>query len=401
MPPNIIVIAIDRLGAGWLGPYGNTWVETPALNQFAAESTLCEFMLSDSCELSALYRSYLSGVPAWRIAEVTGPSLPQLAKDAGYETRLVTDAAEVAHHPLVDAFEQADLLTWKQPARTADEPNKTRLADVFSAAREILTESALSESARPKFLWIHAAAMNSAWDAPYELREHMTAEGDPEPLQFVAPPAVQLAKGYDPDELLGIVQAHAAEVMAIDENLATLLAAIDTACDPAETMIVVTSPRGYALGEHLRVGSMGDALRGELLQVPLLVRYPQVVGRLIRLTGLHQPIDLYSLVGQAFQAEEPVRLETLSYDVVVASAASELALRTRHWFYREDGPGEDRRSELYTKPDDRWEVNEISRRAADVTAAFAEFADGLRAQRNLPGLLKLPELPDVLSVARR
>ena len=46
-----IILVVDRLGAGHLGPYGNTWVETPALNRLAAESVLFELAITDSPQL--------------------------------------------------------------------------------------------------------------------------------------------------------------------------------------------------------------------------------------------------------------------------------------------------------------------------------------------------------------
>lgn len=394
--PHIIVIAVDRLGCGWLGPYGNTWVETPALNRLAAESALCEFAISDSYDLVAVYRSYLSEVPAWRVTDTTGSTLPQLARAADYESHFITDASDVAHHPLVEAFEQVDLLTWTRPPRTAAESNKTRLAEVFSAAGE-----SLGATGKPKFLWIHAAAMNAVWDAPRELRERVAAEDDPAPLDLVTPPSLILAKNYDPDEQFGIVQAYAAEVMSLDANLAALLKAIDNAYDPANTLLIFTSPRGYALGEHLGVGLAGDALRGEVLHVPLLVRSPGRAGKLTRLAGLRQPSDVYSLIRHSFQSNPTVRLESLTYEVIAASAKDELALRTAHWFYRRSGAGDERRAELYAKPDDRWEVNEVSQRASDVVEAFGELADWIEANRALPDSPALPPLPDAIAGARR
>lgn len=61
---NAVVIVIDRLGAGFLGPYGNTWIDTPAMNQLASESLLFEYATADSSDLNLLYRAYWSGVHA-------------------------------------------------------------------------------------------------------------------------------------------------------------------------------------------------------------------------------------------------------------------------------------------------------------------------------------------------
>jgi arylsulfatase A-like enzyme len=233
------------------------------------------------------------------------------------------------------------------------------------------------------------------------LRERVAAEDDPQPQDFVAPPSLELPRDYDPDFVLGIVQAYAAEIMAFDENLGTLLATLDALCDPANTLLILTSPRGYALGEHLRVGAAGDALRGELLQVPLLVRFPDRATRLTRLGGLHQPSDVHSLIAGAIQSHQLISLESIVHEIVPASAPEETSLRTAHWFYRQSGAGENCLKELYAKPDDRWEVNEVSQRATEVVGAFEEFVQWLQANRGLPDSPALPPLPEILIAARR
>ena len=55
---NAVIVVIDRLGAGFLGPYGATWLDTPALNRLASQSLLIEHPLSDSPELVQVYRSF-------------------------------------------------------------------------------------------------------------------------------------------------------------------------------------------------------------------------------------------------------------------------------------------------------------------------------------------------------
>ena len=83
-----------------------------------------------------------------------------------------------------------------------------------------------------------------------------------------------LDEEFDPDELLGFVHAYAGQVALVDMCLGMLLAALDEHPLAGETLLVVTSPRGYPLGEHRRVGPCDEALYGELLHVPLLVRFP-------------------------------------------------------------------------------------------------------------------------------
>ena len=58
---NVVVVTIDRLGAGYLGPYGNTWIETPSFNRLASRSLLLETTIAASPELASTFHSYWSG----------------------------------------------------------------------------------------------------------------------------------------------------------------------------------------------------------------------------------------------------------------------------------------------------------------------------------------------------
>ena len=57
---HVVVFVIDRLGASWLGPYGNTWLETPHFNRLAAESLVCETAIADSSDLAPVSYTHLT-----------------------------------------------------------------------------------------------------------------------------------------------------------------------------------------------------------------------------------------------------------------------------------------------------------------------------------------------------
>jgi len=86
-----VVVVIDRLGAGWLGPYGNTWLDTPHFNHLAAQSALVETVIAESPDLAMAYRAYWTGRHAMRPESDIAPTLPQLATAAGAQSHLVTD----------------------------------------------------------------------------------------------------------------------------------------------------------------------------------------------------------------------------------------------------------------------------------------------------------------------
>ena len=395
-----ILLTIDRLGAGFIGPYGNTWIETPEFNRLASQSLLCETAISDSPLLDVVFRSYWTGRHAACSANSDAPSLLSRANAAGVRTILLTDDAALAEHPLAAEFSERIAVPVDDVARAAAEIEDTQLARLFQAAI-----GALGELKPPFLLWIHSRGMAGEWDAPAEHRNQFAGEDDPLPGDFTAPPEMRLANDADPDELLKIAHAYAAQVTVVDLCLGALLDAIDEQPFSARTLLAVTSPRGYPLGEHGRVGACDHALYAELLQVPLLVRMPGGFGALQRTQAIVQPADLFDLVVEAIglNAKSTGLLTAVLHDqahaggnIAVALAPQQRAIRTPAWFLREEQVEGETRRELFAKPDDRWEVNEVASRGGEAVDLLVESIDRFLAAAESGTLHELPPLPEPL-----
>ena len=394
---SVIVVSIDRLGAPFLGPYGNTWIETPHFNRLASRSFLFEFPVAETVDLQLAYRSYWYGAHALASTLLPGGThLPGLLADRGMPTALVTDEPLLAEHDLAAAFGEQIILPPSSPSSPAGDETQTEMARLFATATDWL------QQARPPFLlWLHSRGMSGPWDAPLELRNQFADEDDPPPPDLVDPPNRQLAPGFDPDEILGITQAYAGQVILADICLGALLAAVDSVDD---TLLIVTSPRGFALGEHLAVGSCGDALFGETLAVPLLVRLPRDEAATQRSDALVQNSDLFATFADWFSLSADsslpwgesllplIRGEASQRQLVCSSLGNERSIRTPAWFLRQSSAGR----QLYAKPDDRWEVNDVADRCGDIAErlqqALAAFETAVAANRRT----ELPKLDEVL-----
>ncbi|MDZ7617295.1 MAG: sulfatase, partial [Patescibacteria group bacterium] len=55
---NIICLVLDCLHSGFLGPYGNMWIETPAFDRLASQAFTFDASLVDSPRLDRLCDSY-------------------------------------------------------------------------------------------------------------------------------------------------------------------------------------------------------------------------------------------------------------------------------------------------------------------------------------------------------
>jgi arylsulfatase A-like enzyme len=150
---------------------------------------------------------------------------------------------------------------------------------------------------------------------------------------------------------------------------------------------IVTSHFGQALGEHGIVGPHRPWLHSELVHVPLLVRLPNAEQAGRRVTGFTQPPDLAptlrSLLGLPHEGDAQnllplMRGETESARECAVSqwevnGFGESAIRTHEWALLVPAGDDSRKPQLFTKPDDRHEVN-------DLYSRNVERADELEAQ---------------------
>jgi arylsulfatase A-like enzyme len=393
---NAIILAVDRLHAGYLGCYGNTWIATPEFNRLAAESFLFEQATIDSPQLTEIYESYWLGSHALeRRGPRTqgGPSLAELLKQAGVAMTLISDEPAISRHPLSAAF--GEVIPLDAPvgtsAETAADVAETRLASFFAVASDWL-----ASAQRPFCLWLHAQSLGAIWDAPLEFRRQYADEDEPAPPDFAEPPCRELPADYDPDELLGVCQAYAGQVSLLDLSLGGFLEAFRASPAAAETLFAVTSPRGFPLGEHRRIGPANESLYGELVRVPWLVRLPDEGGAMDRSQALVQPADLFATLldwwkiadkaprvfGQSLLPLVRGERETLRDRACITGARGQRAIRTPAWYLSLTPVANDEEHhpqvELYAKPDDRWEVNDVEDRCSETAdllqAALADFA---------------------------
>ncbi|MCI0357260.1 MAG: sulfatase-like hydrolase/transferase [Planctomycetaceae bacterium] len=401
-----IVVVIDRLGARYLGPYGNTWLDTPQFNRLASQSLLCETALADSPDLALAYRAWWTGRHVLETAITPQSLLPHAARQAGLSTVLVTDEPLVAELPGAASFAERIVLPAEPVSRAADEFELAGLGKLFLAAIE-----RLRSASEPALVWIHSRGMAGPWDAPSALRQQFADEDDPAAPDFVDPPRTS-KHADDPDVLLGYVHAYAGQVALVDACLGSLLDALDDSTLREEALLAVTSPRGYPLGEHSGIG--GNDLYGELLEVPLWLRLPGGVGALARTQRLVQPCDLAatliqwldlppqsaggfatSLLPIVYGEDMPPR------ELAAASGREEWAVRSPAWLLRSAVVDDEVYRKLFAKPDDRWEVNEVASRCGEVVeqlaAASAQFSHAAAAGT----LASLPPLPEILTDTRR
>lgn len=398
-----IVFSLDRLSPAFLGPYGNTWLETPAFNKLADESLLAQQMLADSPDLELLFQSLWQGTHAAMPTELRqqAPSLPSQLAEKGITATLISDDSSVTGWAEQHGFDEVCHLPTPSPGSTTSIA-ETQLARVVATAIEWLTTT-LTQSDHPQLLWIHARAMQNAWDAPQHLRQQLADEDDPEVPDILEPPSLFSEDPLDPDILLGWSQSYGGEILALDSCLHWLRSEIENHASLADSMFITTAPRGYPLGIHGHVGNCCPALYSDLLQVPTLIHVPRDQAESYREHNLLQPADIFQVLCQWFDinSELPCRFSFLAGDRVASPADnysyslhdSSAVIRTPAWFCRFNQPGE---VELFAKPDDAWEINEVAALRPGIVEAMTSFHETLQqAYQSTP--LARPPLPALLA----
>lgn len=386
---NLLVIAVDHLHAGYLGCYGNTWVATPALDRLASNGFVFDQAHVDSLDPTATYDAWWRGRQSFtRRDEPAGPTFADVVRQAGLAALLAADDPRLFNHVAAATF--ADVLELPAPpgdAPTATDAEATHAARTFAAVSEKLEE--LSE---PFALWFHTSALAGPWDAPAALRERYRDEEDPPIPTFTTLPSQTLPADVDLDERFALAMAYAAQVSLVDVCLGGLLEHLDETGLDRRTAVVVCGVRGLALGEHQQVGFDDGRLYAENVRVPWLVRLPEGRDRLRRSQALVQPCDLLPTVAELLGTSHsgggrsllPLMdgTATTVRDRTPIVGSGEFALRTPRWSLRVVEPTEhdDARAELFVKPDDFWEVNDVADRCPDAVDELRQcYADTVAA----------------------
>ncbi|MEL7498927.1 MAG: hypothetical protein AAFN77_15070 [Planctomycetota bacterium] len=382
-----VVVVVDQWGAALTNTYGNTCFETDQLNLLATQSLLFENVITPEAGLFEAYRSFTTSQWFARL------------QSAGIKCSLLTDDLALADHPIADAFDDVFTAPVQPATRSAETLEETELAQFFAQANDWLAKVDTRESG---ICWIHSRGLGAAWDAPYSIRQSFADEDDPAPPTFFETPECVFDEEPDPDQLLSFQQACVAQVAVLDNCLGALLQQLD---EPkfASSILSFLSLRGFPLGEHRKIGgalSNGDCY-AESVHVPMMLRIPPRTQTesvaLVRSQSLVQPGQVLSAM-EAFLVGDQERLSQIldqfafslpdqSREVAISHAGERTMIQTHAWKLIYE-PTSDK-VELYVKPDDRWEVNEVAKRCPQVVSQLKSI---LLEQEDGGPIVLAPEL---------
>lgn len=417
-----IVFVLRGCSAGWLGAYGNEWVATPHLDQFASEAVVFNRHISDCPTPEAARRAWRSGrhqvpphanSPAPPVAnldlqnELHREKVRTILIRANYPDTDVPGFAEGGSE-VIDARPQAEdasplgelirvlpsiLDTFATDPRGLIVIEIDRLIPPWDIPQDVfevyLDEYADDDDEEDNEVHDANEPADEDEDEPSEagISDEDNDEDDEaedesplEPEETVTPWTDPPTGPFDRDDLVAWEWLHtsfSALVTTLDSELGQLFEVIVEHTRPESTAVIITSDTGWPLGEHGQIGSHRPWLHEELIHLPLIVKQPGTIAR--RIEAWTQPADLMptlfelctgssmggdlhgvSLVPLAKGIVASTRLYAVS-GMTIAEAA-EWALLTDEWKYLSPQVSESepsRSPRLFAKPEDRWDVNDV------------------------------------------
>ena len=302
---------------------------------------------------------------------------------------LISDLLDQYPGELQKNFSNIVQLQAPEVCRLAESIEQTTFAQLF--AQIIDTLPAVMQDS-PDLVIVHLNGFFSAWDAPLSIRQSLVEDEDPDAAEFFEPPVDDWRSetNVDPDQLLILQQAFLAQLNVFDICLGVLLDSIDLE-NQSQVKLALTSSIGYPLGEHLLVGQPSQCLYSESCHIPWLVFNSELEATTFR----HQSLNyLTDLTKRFVSSESSERIGSFATEnmIIIEAAPSQLAMRTKAWHLIQQSE----KVELYTKPDDRWEVNEVSSRCKDVVESFLEIASQIREGMDLKAIELEKRLTSIL-----
>ena len=489
---NVIVVVCNGLHLGFLGTYGNSWIETPHLDRFAAEGVVFDHHYPENLTTIPTRRSWWTGrygfadpESGWTPLRHDESILPDILASHGVRSALISDVPLLrepgtgfgrgfddviwirgqGYDPFIPA---GDLRLKGKKIRVADEPGlrlppeddpdfalwknrweqflrnravletnveeNTGVARTVRAAIDWLEHQKANSS--PFCLWLDLFSPHGPWDPPQPYRDMYAAE---DPDDFEAGEEGDLIEDEDDDdsgledvpvlidvpagpvgdvigeaELLRLRRTYAGTVTLVDRWLGVLFEALKTLGRLDDTLVIFTSDQGEPLGEHGFVRRFRPWLYEELIHTPLIVRMPRAAFGGGRHQALVQTVDLLPTVLAALGLRPSesahghdllplIRGEQskLRDYACLGMDVEEFAIRTHMWHLvmpvEPDPDDPPRNVELYLKPEDRWDQNDVAglhKEVADhLELTLRRFVDAL-------GRDAIDSVPPLLEIAR-
>jgi choline-sulfatase len=280
---NLVLVTIDTLRPDRLGCYGNTAVETPALDGLARSGALFENAVTSTPLTAPSHASMFTGLyPTGHKVRDTGafqldashPTLASILREEGWNTAAFVGSSVLKRRFGFDRGFAVydDEMPKASSTKLQGEYAERRAGAVVDRAAQWLA----SHTDQPFFLWVHVFDPHSPYDPPSPFREKYRS------------------RLYD------------GEVAYVDQQLGRLFAAVARQSPPEQTLIAVLSDHGEGLADHGEY-THGVFLYEPTVRIAFLLAGPGVPAGL-RVRQQARNIDLLPTVLELVGGKTPERV---------------------------------------------------------------------------------------------
>lgn len=308
-----VVISFDHLHLGYVGCYGNDWIETPNLDRLASQAVVFDQHFSENIDPAAANHAWWTGKLQFPLNDAAQRScrtwLDNL-HERGIKTHLIVESDGRDDSAIAPPFE--NIVTAPGADGFDISEGETPFARTVKAVERWLQNN--DAGAQPTVLWIKSRGVPAPWVPPRAFAElyldefglAAQAEESREPddgtgeieIDHDAPEPDEPGEEGAPsgvDESLDWRYAaamYAAYVTLVDRWLGKLLQLLDESPEWNQALLVVAAGAGQALGEHGRLAEERASLRAESVHAPLWIRVPHSDQAGTRRQAMVQTIDV-------------------------------------------------------------------------------------------------------------
>jgi arylsulfatase A-like enzyme len=287
--PNILLIVVDTLRRDHLQLYGYNRRTSDNLDALAAEGwTFDNHLASASQTVPSTLTLMLSQTPAEHgiFHEEEGHfarNRPQFSDNFLFLAEALSGADYSTAALVANPFLQREN-GFSQGFEYFLDARGKRAHTLNAAALEWLFEHQKSDQ-RPFFLYLHYMDVHWPYDPPLETRRFSPRiTGKPIYRNGPYPDA-------NPEDLATTIALYDGAISYIDEQVGELARILDRRGQLANTILILTSDHGDEFLEHGGLGH-GTTVYGELVRVPLIIRFPNQLEPGRRIPHLTQHLDL-------------------------------------------------------------------------------------------------------------
>lgn len=316
----IVLLNIDGLQPAYLGPYGCEWFDTPTFDRWAAAGVV--------------YDRHFADVPR-------------------------ADGALSCHHAAAKPLAPP-------PTEHGVSVSTTNLRGATAALKK-------AAKLERSLVRIDVGSLRPPWKlGADDLAPFFDDSEELEPWLEPLPEAIE----PDDDATFPRLQAtYAAAIARLDSDLARI--------DFEGCTIIATSGRGLPLGEHGAAG-FSSPLYEELVHLPLLIVRADGRHAGHRVSTLTQPMDVAATIAGLLGHEVPegdaltCGRHLLEGTQVIRNHAVTIdgdraGIRTPEWHWLAES--RDEPEQLFVKPEDRWDMNDVAQHHPDQCDEFRVFLE--------------------------